>query len=84
MFIIDQLWFTFHKWFFWTHELLVPAGTFFREEDDGETRTRNLSILILFSMGYFKNTTVWGAIMVPLVTLVLPDDFTSSDHGGTR
>ena len=25
-------------------------------------------ILTLFSMGYFKNTTVWGAIMAPLVT----------------
>ena len=24
--------------------------------------------LTLFSMGYFKNTTVWGAIMAPIVT----------------
>ena len=26
--------------------------------------------LTLFSMGYFKNTTAWGGIMAPLVTLM--------------
>ena len=30
-----------------------------------------VAILTLFSMGYFKNTTVWGAIMAPLLTSLL-------------
>ena len=31
-------------------------------------KTLWFTVLTLFSMGYFKNTTVWGAIMAPLVT----------------